>query len=102
MSSVTELEEADVCCASCGIPEVDDIKLEECNGGCDLVKYCNDKCQENHREQHEDNCKKRKAKLHDKELFTQPEKTCYGECPIYLLPIPLINQNLGFIHAAAK
>ena len=26
-------------CANCGIAQVDDIKLEECDG-CDLVKYC--------------------------------------------------------------
>ena len=47
----TEAAEADVCCANCGIAGVDDIKLEECND-CDLVKYCSDKCREEHREQH--------------------------------------------------
>ena len=26
------------CCASCGIAEIDDIKLKDCDG-CDLVKY---------------------------------------------------------------
>lgn len=40
-------------CASCGIAAVDDVKLKDCNGGCDLVKYCGDDCQENHREQHD-------------------------------------------------
>ena len=39
-------------CASCGIAAVDDVKLKRCNDGCDLVKYCSDKCQELHREQH--------------------------------------------------
>jgi hypothetical protein len=33
MSSEAETE-ADICCANCGAAEVDDIKLEECNG-CD-------------------------------------------------------------------
>ena len=36
-------------CANCGIAAVDDIKLEECTD-CDLVKYCSDKCREDHRE----------------------------------------------------
>jgi len=33
-----------ICCASCGIAEVDDIKLKKCDD-CDLVEYCSDKCQ---------------------------------------------------------
>ena len=36
------------CCASCGLAAVDDVKLKDCDGGCDIVKYCNDDCQENH------------------------------------------------------
>jgi hypothetical protein len=84
----TEAVEADVCCANCGIAEVDDIKLEECNG-CDLVKYCRDECQKNHREQHEEECKNRKALLRDKRLFTQPDESHRGECPLCFLPLPL-------------
>ena len=87
MSSEAETA-ADVCCANCGAAEIDDIKLEEC-GGCDLVKYCSDKCREEHREQHEEECKKRKAELHDNELFTQPGCTHHGECPICFLPLPI-------------
>ena len=60
-------------CASCGIAEVDDIKLKICDGGCDLAKYCSDECQENHKDQHNNECKKRKAEMHDKQLFTQPD-----------------------------
>jgi hypothetical protein len=83
-----EGERADEVCACCGITGVDDVKLKDCNDGCDLVKYCGDGCQENHREQHEQECKKRKAKLHDKKLFTQPD--CHlGECPLCFLPLPL-------------
>lgn len=52
------VEEADVCCANCGVAEVDDIKLKDCDGR-DLVKYCSDKCTENHREQHDEECKRR-------------------------------------------
>ena len=56
--SSKELEEADKnVCANCGAAEVDDIKLEECDG-CDLVKYCSDKCREEHREKHGEECKK--------------------------------------------
>ncbi len=80
--------EADVCCANCGMPEVDEIKLEECTD-CDLVKYCTDKCREEHREQHEEECKKRKEELHDRKLYTQPDINHLGECPICFLPLSL-------------
>ncbi len=87
--------EADICCANCGATEVDDIKLEECTN-CDLVKYCSDKCREEHREEHEEHCKTRKAELHDKELFTQPDGTHLGECPLCFLPLPLDPTKSGF------
>ena len=93
--------EADEICASCGITPVDDIKLKECDG-CDLVKYCSDKCREEHREPHEEDCKKRKAELRDKELFEQPEKTCYGECPICFIPMPLDLQKSSFYSCCCK
>ena len=35
-----EIDDADEVCACCGIAGVDDVKLKDCNGGCDLVKYC--------------------------------------------------------------
>ena len=42
MSSEEEAAVAveDICCASCGIAAVDDVKLMDCDGGCDIVKYC--------------------------------------------------------------
>ena len=96
MSSMAEAEaDADICCANCGIAEVDDIKLKDCDG-CDLVKYCSDKCQENHREQHEAACKKRKAELRDKELFEQPDGSHYGECPLCFLPMPIDQSKFRF------
>ena len=82
-------EGLDEVCACCGIAKVDDIKLKDCGGGCDLVKYCSDGCQGNHREQHEEECMKRKAELHDKQLFTQPDSNYLGECPICCLPLSL-------------
>ena len=92
-----------VCCASCGIAEVDDVKLKDCDGGCDLVKYCSDECQEIHREQHEEECNKRKAEMHDKDLFTQPDCSSYpGECPICCLPLPLDPRKSNMMGCCCK
>ena len=77
-----------MCCASCGIAAVDDVKLKDCDN-CDLTKYCSDTCQENHLEQHEEECKKRRDELRDDDLFTQPEGSHLGECPICCLPLPI-------------
>ncbi len=101
MSTKAELEEVDTCCASCGKAEVDDVKLKVCDRGCDLVKYCNDDCQENHRDQHEEECKKRKAELRDRDLFTQPDESHLGECPICCLLLP-INVSDVFMPCCSK
>ncbi len=87
----TENKEADMmmCCASCGIAQVDDVKLMDCDGGCDLVKYCSDECQNNHRDQHEEECSKRLSELRDRDLFEQPDGNHLGECPICCLPLPI-------------
>jgi len=77
-----------LCCAACGIAEVDDVKLKEC-ADCDLVKYCSDACQKNHKSQHEEACKKRAAELRDELLFKQPDNSHLGDCPICFLPLPL-------------
>ena len=77
-----------MCCASCGRAEIDDIKLKKCKD-CDLVKYCSDKCLENHRPCHDEECKKRRAELRDRDLFTVPESSHLGECPICCLPLPI-------------
>ncbi len=92
MSEEAEEEVAAVdtsCCASCGTAEVDDIKLKKCDGGCDLVKYCSDGCQENHTEKHEEACKKRVDELRDRDLLKQPDISHLGECPICCLPLPI-------------
>jgi len=85
-----DLEEAVdmMCCASCGIAEVDDIKLKKC-AACDLVQYCSDKCQQEHRPKHEAMCKERAAELRDEILFRQPESTHLGDCPICFLPLSI-------------
>ena len=76
-------------CACCGIAGVDDVKLKDCNNGCDLVKYCSDNCQGNHMENHVEECKKRVDELRDNNLFTQPDIIHWGECPICCLPLPI-------------
>lgn len=76
------------CCASCGIAGVDDIILKDCDG-CDLVKYCNDARQHNHKSQHKEECKKRAAELRDELLFRQPESRHLGDCPICCLPLSI-------------
>ena len=78
-----------MCCTSCGVAAIDDIKLKDCDGGCDLVRYCSVDCQENNREQHEEECKKRSAELRDRDLFEQPDESHHGECPICCLPTPI-------------
>ncbi len=89
MSNAEEVEAGkNNICANCGVAEVDDIQLEDCDG-CDIVKYCSDKCTENHREQHNEECKTRAVILHDDKLFAQPDISHRGECPICFLPMPL-------------
>jgi len=77
------------CCAYCGVAAIDHVKLKMCDGGCDLVKYCSDDCQKNYRERHEEECKKRVEELRDVELFTKPDSSHLGECPICFLPLSL-------------
>jgi tetratricopeptide (TPR) repeat protein len=83
-----EKDEYVMCCASCGVGEVDDIKLKTCDG-CKSVRYCGDECQRDHMPQHERECKKRAAKLRDEILFKQPESGHWGDCPICFLPLSL-------------
>ena len=77
-----------MCCASCGVAGGDDIKLKKCTA-CHLVKYCSVKCQRDHRPKHKRECKKRAAALRDELLFKQPESSCFGDCPICCLPLPI-------------
>ena len=89
MSSVTETESDTMQrCASCGVAGGDDIKLKGCDD-CDLVRYCSDECQEDHRSQHKKECKKRAAELREELLFKQPESSFLGDCPICCLPLPI-------------
>ncbi len=76
------------CCANCGKVEVDDVKLKICTA-CRLVKYCSVECQKTHRPQHKKACKKKAAEIRDNRLFTQPDESYLGECPICFLPLSL-------------
>ena len=67
------------CCASCGIAEVDDIKLTTYDAKCKLARYCSVACQRDHQSQHKEECKKRVAELRDELLlFAQPESSHLG------------------------
>jgi tetratricopeptide (TPR) repeat protein len=77
-----------MCCACCGKAEVDEVKLKICTA-CKLVKYCSVECQKDHRPQHKKACKQRAAEIRDDRLFTQPDESHLGECPICFLPLPL-------------
>ncbi len=83
-----QAEEDDAVCASCGKAAVDDVKLKICTA-CKLVKYCSVECQKIHRPQHKKACKKRAAEIRDDDLFTQPDGSHLGECPICCLPLSL-------------
>ena len=100
-TTTTEVVQSDVCCANCGIAEVDDIKLKECDG-CDLVKYCSERCREDHREQHDEECKRRTQELRDKKLFRQPDISHRGECPLCFLPLPLHPKKSTFYSCCSK
>ena len=80
-------------CASCGIAEVDEVKLKECSA-CNLVRYCSDECQKNHATYHKEACKKRAAELRDELLFKQPDGTHRGDCPICMIPLPLNKKSI--------
>ena len=80
-------EAADVC-ASCGIAEIDEMKLKTCTA-CKSIRYCSVECQKNHWPHHKRACKKRMAELRDEILFQQPESSNLGDCPICCLPLPL-------------
>jgi tetratricopeptide (TPR) repeat protein len=102
MSNAAEVEAGkNNVCANCGVAEVDDTQLEDC-GGCDLVKYCSEKCTENHREQHEEECQKRVQELHDKKLFRQSDGSHRGECPLCFLPLPLDPKKSTFYSCCSK
>ncbi len=49
----------------------------------------------------EEECKRQKASLHDRKLFSQPDQTHLGECLICFLPLPIDPEKYTFHNAAA-
>ncbi len=99
--STEEDEAADImCCASCGIAAVDNVKLKKCT--CGLVKYCSIACQKNHRSKHKKMCKKRLAELRDRDLFEQRHATHLGDCPLCCLPLPVHVSECTFMGCCSK
>ena len=100
MMSGEDGEAADVC-ASCGIAEIDEIKLKTC-AACKSLRYCSVECQKKHWPQHKRACKKRMAEMRDELLFRQPESSSFGDCPICCLPLPLDPQKSSLIACCSK
>mmetsp|Transcript_10877 Transcript_10877/g.16069 ORF Transcript_10877/g.16069 Transcript_10877/m.16069 type:complete len:323 (+) Transcript_10877:97-1065(+) len=89
-------------CASCGIAEVDGIKLTTCDANCLLVRYCSGSCQREHRLQHKEECKKRVAELRDELLFAQPDSSHFGDCPICFLPLAINERSHVLMSCCSK
>jgi hypothetical protein len=102
MNSEDEKSSDVMCCASCGVAAIDDVELKNCDGGCGLMKYCSDDCQDNHREQHEEECMKRLAEIRDRDLFTMPDGSYLGECPICCLPLSIDQSKSTFMTCCSK
>ena len=75
-------------CANCGKTDGDEFKLKNCTA-CFLVKYCSVSCQKSHRKQHKKECRERAAELKDEALFSHGRESCFGDCPICMLSMPL-------------
>ncbi len=103
MCMLSKMSESDkmMFCACCGTAGGDDIKLKKCTA-CYLVRYCSVKCQKDHRPKHKKECKKRAAELQDEILFKEPESSCYGDCPICCLPMPIDPENNTLMSCCSK
>ena len=99
MSSEDEKSSDVMCCASCGVAAIDDVELKDCDEGCGIVKYCSVDCQKNHRSQHKTLCM---AELRDKDLFTLPDNSYLGECPICCLQLSLYLRKSRFMSCCSK
>ena len=107
MSSTEEVaddSDQSVLCASCGTA-VDEIKFPiggmsvtlansfECING---VRCCSVECREDHEQRHDEGFNELREELHDKKLFTQPDISHRGECPICFLPLSLDSSKSMF------
>ena len=62
------------------------------------ARYCSDNCQKNH----EKICKKRLDEIRDDDLFTQPDISHKGECPICCLPLSIDKNKSSFMSCCSK
>ena len=98
--SFTSASSSDAVCAWCGMAEVDNTKLEDCDG-CDLVSCGREWCRAVLDQRNQER-KKREAALHDDKLFRQPDETHLGECPLCFLPMPIDPQKSVFWTCCSK
>jgi hypothetical protein len=101
MSEENEEDASFSFCASCGTAECVDITLTTCTA-CKSVRYCGVKCQRDHRPKHKRACKKRAAELRDVLLFKQPERSYLGDCPICMIPLPLVTKKSTMSSCCSK
>ena len=94
---ITSTEENIDVCANCGKDGGNGLKA--CTA-CKLVKYCNRDCQIAHRSKHKKACRKRAAEIRDEELFKQPPPN--EDCPICLLPLPLLGSGIVYKSCCGK
>eukprot|EP00985_Skeletonema_marinoi_P002564 scaffold1057_cov203-Skeletonema_marinoi.AAC.12 len=73
---------------------------DESTDAIDLVRYCSDECQRDHKPYHKEACKNQAAELRDELLFKQPESTHLGDCPICM--IPLYERGFHLVHFAEQ
>ncbi len=103
-------------CAHCGKAEVDDIKLSECTA-CRFVRYCSVGCEKKHLSKHMIVCNKSTViyddmikisterapgKNRDDDLFKQNKSTCFGDCPICCLPLPIDMRKTNMTMCCSK
>jgi hypothetical protein len=106
MSTEAEEEVAvaagNMCCASCGTAAVDDIKLKNCDGGCDLVKYCSDTCEANHRPSMK-RCARKDWQSYVMIIYSPSQMKAISESARFVACLcRLIHQNPRSCHAAAN
>ncbi len=93
--------QSDVCCANCGVAEIDNIKLKECDG-CDLVKYCGDNCRVVHREQQRKSAKNVRLSYLTENYSDNPMVAIMGSVRSASCRCRLMQKKLRSKHAAAN
>ncbi len=90
-----------MCCESCGIAAIDDVKLKDCDN-CDLVKYCSEKCQGNHRNSTRKSARSALLNCVTEIYLRSPMKAIWVTVRFVFCHCPLKEQNLSSCNAAAN